>query len=151
MSMFESPRFLSRVTWADAAFCAITGAVQLRFAEGLSQATGLPAPLLAGTGLFLLAYSLLAAGIASRATPPRALIGMMVAGDVAWALGCAALAFEAGLPLTPWGKLFLGAHVAAVLLMGDLQWTGLRRTARDAGSYSGSDIARHRMLKSSSN
>lgn len=151
MSMFESPRFLSRVTWADAAFCAITGAVQWCFAESLAQATGLPELLLAGTGLFLLAYALAAAGIASRATPPRALIGMMIAGDLAWALACAAVAFEAGLPLTPWGKLFLGVHVAAVLLMGDLQWTGLRRAGRATGAYSGSDMARHKMLKSSSN
>jgi hypothetical protein len=148
MSLFQSPRFLPRVMWLDAASCAATGALQLLFTGWLAQATGLPAALLAGTGVFLVVYALAAAGIASRATPPRTLIGLVALGNVGWAVACAVLAFEGGLPLTLLGKLWLGAQAVVVLLLADLQWTGLRRTA---SVHSGSDIARHRMLKSSSN
>ncbi|RZL01315.1 MAG: hypothetical protein EOP36_12115 [Rubrivivax sp.] len=130
MSIFASPRFLSRVMWADAASCATTGALQLLFANGLSQSTGLPAALLTGTGLFLLAYALAAAGMASRARPPRTLISLVALGNVGWAAACAGLVFGADLPLTLPGQLWLGAQALVVLLLADLQWTGLRRSAQ---------------------
>lgn len=152
MSLFDSPRFLSRVMWLDAASCAATGAFQLLFTAWLAQSTGLPTALLFGTGVFLLAYALVGAGIASRATPPRTLIGLVALGNLGWAVACAVLAFEGGLPLTLLGKLWLGAQAVVVLLLADLQWTGLRRSARTRDiAYSGSDMARHKMLKSSSN
>jgi len=60
MSVFASPRFLPNVMWADAASCAATGALQVAFTGALAALTGLPAPLLAGTGVFLLAYAAVA-------------------------------------------------------------------------------------------
>ena len=71
MSVFASPRFLPRVMWADAASCAATGALQVAFTDALARLTGLPAPLLLGTGVFLLAYAAMAAFMAGRRTPPR--------------------------------------------------------------------------------
>ena len=53
MSLFASPRFLSRVMAADAVSCAATGALQLIFGTALARWTGLPAPLLLATGVFL--------------------------------------------------------------------------------------------------
>lgn len=86
MSVFASPRFLPNVMWADAASCAATGALQVAFTDALARLTGLPAPLLMGTGVFLLAYAALAAFMASRSTPPRALIGLVVVGNFGWAV-----------------------------------------------------------------
>lgn len=152
MSIFDSPRFLSRVMWFDAASCAATGVLQLLFASQMARHTGLPEALLTGTGLFLLAYALVGAGIASRATPPRTLIGLVTLGNVGWAVACAGLVFGGLLPLTLPGQLWLGAQAVVVLVLAELQWTGLRRGARHQDmAYSGKDIARHRMLKSSSN
>ena len=71
MSIFASPRFLPRVMAADAIACAATGALQLGLADMLARLTGLPVPLLTGTGAFLLAYAALAAWMARRPVPPR--------------------------------------------------------------------------------
>lgn len=151
MSIFASPRFLSRVMWADSASCAATGVVQLSFAALLAQKTGLPAALLTETGIFLIAYALAAAFMASRPQAPRTLIGLVMLGNVAWALACVGLIVSGQLPLTTLGQLWLAAQTAVVLVLADLQWAGLRRTAAPAHPYSGADIARHKMLKSSSN
>jgi len=151
MSLFASPRFLSRVMWADSASCAATGVAQLSFTALLAQETGLPGALLTSTGLFLIAYAVAAAMMASRPRAPRTLIGLVVLGNLAWAVACVGLIVSGDLPLTTLGKLWLGAQAAVVLVLADLQWTGLRRTAQPAHPYSGDDIARHKMLKSSSN
>ncbi len=128
MSIFASPRFLSRVMWADAASCAATGALQLSAGGPLAALTGLPAPLLQGTGAFLLAYACVAAWIARRRPVARTLIGVVALGNVAWAVGCVALAAGGFMALTGWGVAWLAVQAAVVLALADLQWTGLRRT-----------------------
>jgi hypothetical protein len=128
MSMFASPRFLSRVMWADAASCAATGLVQVAGSDGLARLTGLPGPLLLGTGLFLLGYALLAAWIASRDPSPRLLIALVALGNLGWALGGIALLAGALVASTTLGKAWVIAQIATVLLLADLQWAGLRRT-----------------------
>lgn len=151
MSIFASPRFLSRVMWADAASCAATGTAQLLFTASLARLTGLPAALLVGTGIFLLVYALAGAAMASRAKAPRTLIGLVALGNVGWAVACIGLMFGSALPLvTLLGKLWLGGQVLAVVVLADLQWAGLRATS-PRETQSGRDIARHKMLKSSSN
>jgi len=127
-SFFSSPRFLSRVMWADAASCAATGALQLLFTEPLARLTGLPAALLGSTGLFLLGYAALAAWMAGRATPPRGLIGFVVIGNFGWALGCIALLASGTFPVSAWGVAWVLAQAACVVVLAELQWTGLRRT-----------------------
>ncbi|MDY0746871.1 hypothetical protein SNE35_20330 [Paucibacter sp. R3-3] len=127
-TFFASPRFLSRVMWADAASCAASGALQLLFTESLARLTGLPAALLGGTGVFLLGYAALAAWMASRATPPRGLIGLVVFGNLGWALGCIALLACGAFPVSAWGVAWVLAQAACVVVLAELQWTGLRRT-----------------------
>lgn len=132
MSIFASPRFLSRVMWADAASCAATGALQLGATQPLAELTGLPAPLLTGTGVFLLAYALAAAWMARRQPAPRALIGLVVLGNLGWAVGCGALILGSGLALSAWGMAWVAAQAVVVLALADLQWAGLRATREAA-------------------
>ncbi len=127
-SVFVSPRFLPRVMWADAFSCSATGALQVAFTNGLARLTGLPAPLLMGTGAFLLGYAAAAALMASRSTPPRTLIGLVVAGNFAWALACMALLIGGLFPLTEIGTVWVLAQALCVVVLAELQWTGLRRT-----------------------
>ncbi|RSZ46072.1 MULTISPECIES: hypothetical protein [unclassified Variovorax] len=128
MSVFASPRFLPNVMWADAASCAATGALQVAFTDALARLTGLPAPLLMGTGVFLLAYAALAAFMASRSTPPRALIGLVVVGNFGWAVACVALLVSGMFPVTAVGVAWVLAQAVCVIVLAELQWTGLRRT-----------------------
>ena len=128
MSVFTSPRFLPRVMAVDAASCAATGALQLVFTGALARLTGLPAPLLLGTGVFLLAYAAAAAWMAARDVPPRRLIGLVVAGNFGWAVGCIALLAVGGAAITPLGWAWVLAQALTVVVLAELQWMGLRRT-----------------------
>ena len=128
MSVFASPRFLPNVMWADAASCAATGALQVAFTGALAGLTGLPAPLLMGTGVFLLAYAAAAALMASRRTPPRTLIGLVVAGNFGWAVACVALLVSGAFAVTALGTAWVLAQALCVVVLDELQWTGLRRT-----------------------
>ena len=133
MSRFASPRFLSRVMWADAASCAATGALQLGFNGAMAVLTGLPAALLTGTGVFLLAYAAAAAVMAAQRTPPRTLIGLVVAGNFGWAAGCIALLASGAVAVTALGTSWVVAQAVTVVVLAELQWTGLRRTRPRGG------------------
>lgn len=133
MSVFSSARFLPRVMGADAVSCAATGALQVAFTEAMARLTGLPAALLLGTGVFLLAYAAAAAWMASRPVPPRRLIGLVALGNLGWAAGCIALPASGAVAVTTPGLLWLAAQALTVLVLAELQWTGLRRTRAAAG------------------
>ena len=132
MSIFASPRFLRHVMWADAASCAATGALQLVVTQTLADLTGLPALLLTGTGLFLLAYASAAAWMARRQPLPRTLIGLVALGNLGWAIGCAVLVFASGLALSAWGLAWVAVQAVVVLVLADLQWAGLRASRHAA-------------------
>lgn len=141
MTIFASPRFLSRVMWADSASCAATGAVQVAFTDALAGLTGLPAPLLSGTGAFLLGYAVLAAIVAGRASPPRTLIGLFAIGNLGWAVGCVALLAADRVPANALGVAWVLAQAVTVVVLAELQWMGLRhsrahRGLRPAGTLS---------------
>ena len=129
MSIFAFPRFLPRVMAADGLSCAATGALQLGLGDTLARLTGLPAPLLGGTGVFLLAYAVFAAWIARCPVPPRSLIGLVVVGNLAWAAGCVALLLGGGIAPTALGVAWVLAQAGVVVGLAALQWRGLRASA----------------------
>ncbi|WP_225785080.1 hypothetical protein [Xenophilus sp. Marseille-Q4582] len=127
-SFLASPRFLPRVMALDAASCALTGALQLGLTDTLARLTGLPAGLLTGTGVFLLAYAAVAAWVAGRQPVPRTLIGLIAVGNFGWAAGCALLMAAGPFALTGLGMAWLLAQALTVVLLGEAQWMGLRAT-----------------------
>lgn len=133
MSILASPRFLPRVMAADAVSCAVTGAVQLGLTDTLARLTGLPAALLTGSGVFLLAYATLAAWMARRPAPPRRLIGLVVAGNLGWAAGGVALLASSLVAQTAIGAAWVLAQVVVVIVLAELQWMGLRATRAARG------------------
>ncbi|KQP37529.1 hypothetical protein [Pseudorhodoferax sp. Leaf274] len=132
-SFFAAPRFLSRVMWVDAASCAATGALQVGATDALARLTGLPGGLLLGTGLFLLAYAAAAAAVASRASPPRTLVGLVAIGNFGWAAACAALLASGLYAVTALGMAWVVAQAVTVVLLAEAQWMGLRATRPQRG------------------
>lgn len=128
MSIFASPRFLRNVLFADAASCVASGAVQLLFTPPLVQLMNLPSGLLAETGWFLLAYAAVVGFIAMRDPLPRALIGLLVAGNLGWAAGCVLLLLSGWIAPTLWGQTWVLAQAATVAVLAELQWVGLKRS-----------------------
>ncbi|HSV45870.1 MAG TPA: hypothetical protein VLJ58_08785 [Ramlibacter sp.] len=128
MSVFASPRFLRNVLLADAVSCVATGALQLAFTAPLAQWLNLPTALLAGTGWFLLAYAAAVALLATRQPIARPLVGLVVAGNAGWALGCIALLASGWVQPTGLGMAWVLAQAATVAVLAELQFTGLRRS-----------------------
>ena len=131
MSMFQSPKFLRYVLLADSASCVATGAAQVLFAGMLADAMRLPHSLLAGTGVFLVAYAAFAAFIATRNPVPRAFVWLFVAGNFAWAAGCIVLLAASPLHPSMVGQAWIVMQAVTVVVLAELQWAGLR--ARPAG------------------
>lgn len=126
LSFTVSPTLLRKVLWADALSGAATGALQLAVPGLLAPWLGLPAALLSGSGLAILAFVALAGFLASRADMPRPLLTLLVVGNWAWVLGCVVLAFSGALAPTALGVGYLLAQAAVVAVLAELQWMGLR-------------------------
>lgn len=126
MSILAAPRFLRHVLLADAMSCLATGAAQVAAAPPLAALLGLPRPLLAGTGWFLLAYAAVVALVAIRDPLPARPVWAFAAGNLAWALGCVALLASGFVAPTAFGVAWVLAQAAVVALLAHLQWTGLR-------------------------
>lgn len=118
---------LRRALAADAVASGASGALLALDAAPLSQLFGLPAALLHGAGLFTLGYAVFVALLASRRQLPRPLVGLVIAGNAAWALGSLALLFDPGLSPTAWGRAYVVAQAVLVGALAELQFIGLRR------------------------
>jgi hypothetical protein len=133
MSLLASPRFLRQVLWADAASGAATGLLHLSAGATLAALLGLPATLITGSGLLLLAYVALAGWLATQDPLPRTAAWVLVAGNWAWVAACLVLLFGGSLAPTLAGQVYLAVQAFAVAVLAELQMTGLRRQARPPG------------------
>jgi len=127
MSIFATPRFLRNVMLADAASCLATGLLQVALADPLAAWLGLPAPLLLGTGWFLLGYAAAAAFVATRQPVPRAPVAVFAVGNLAWAVACLALLAGSWVKPTTLGIAWVLAQAVTVVVLAELQRLGLKR------------------------
>jgi hypothetical protein len=128
MSMFDSPKFLRHVLFADSASCVATGALQVLLAGTLAELLQLPRELLLATGIFLLVYAAVVALVATREPIPRAMVWLFVAGNFGWAAACVALLAAAPLRPSLAGQAWIVAQAVTVVVLAELQWAGLRRS-----------------------
>lgn len=133
MKTVHPSRLLAVALLADAGVSGAVAALQLAVPGWLSDHLLLPRSLLVESGAFLVAYVALLLGLARRRTVWSALIAMVVAGNVGWALGCAALVASGTVAPNALGIAFLAAHVVAVLVFAVLEWKGLAASAPVAG------------------
>ncbi|MDP3620250.1 MAG: hypothetical protein Q8R63_10690 [Ramlibacter sp.] len=130
MSIFAHPQFLRRVLWADAFAGAASSLLHLLGAGLLGSLLGISHQVLAASGIALLVFVALAAYLASCDPVPRRLVGVLVAGNWAWVVGCAVFALMNAYSLTLLGQAYVVIHAVAVALLAELQWMGLRRAPR---------------------
>lgn len=114
---------------ADAGVSAAAAALQLLAGTALNTATGLPSPLLLGSGVFMVGYVALLLVLASRARLWRPLVGLVIVGNGLWALGCVALAFGGPAAINSLGQAYLLLQALGVALLAAWQAFGLRRSA----------------------
>jgi hypothetical protein len=120
----SSTLFLRRILALDSLSCAAMGLLMALGAASLAPLFGLPEPLVRGAGLALLPLALFIFWLASRSAPPRALVWVVILGNVGWTA-------ESFLVLgqhqpTALGTAFVSAQAAAVLGLAALEYVGLR-------------------------
>lgn len=125
----SSPNFLRNVLRADALSCVACGVLQVVFTGQMAQLLGLPEALLAYTGEFLLVYAAVVAFVSTRDPLPRALVWVLVAGNLGWAIACALLLVSGRLAPSMLGTAYVVAQALTVAVLAELQFFGLRRSA----------------------
>jgi hypothetical protein len=126
--MIHPSLFLRRAIQADAIFSGVS-ALLLSFGAGaLASLLNLPEALLRETGLFLIAYAALVGWLGTRPSMPKALVGMVIAGNAAWTLASIALLFSSAVMPNLLGEAFVVVQAVVVGVLAELQYIGLRRS-----------------------
>lgn len=130
--MMTTTRFLRIALLLDAGMSGPSGLVLVAAPQAIGQATALPGGLLLGAGLFFLPYAALLAWLATRPAMPRWVVGLLAAGNLLWAVGCAALPLLGLVAPNGWGIAFLAAQAVAVAVFAELYILAMRRAPRAA-------------------
>ena len=126
--MINPSLFLRRAILADAIFSGVS-ALLLTFGAGeLAPLSNLPAALLREAGLFLIAYAALVGWLGSRQSMPKALVGIVIAGNIAWTVASIALLFSGAVAPNLLGEVFVAIQAITVGVLAELQYIGLRRS-----------------------
>lgn len=121
--------FLRRILAFDAATCLAMGLLCAAGAEILHQWLALPVLVLRVGGIALLACAAFIGWLASRHQPPRALVWLVVAGNVLWALESLISLWSSWLQPNALGTAFVIAQALAVAAIAELEFIALRRQA----------------------
>jgi hypothetical protein len=130
--MIHPSSFLRRALQADALFSGVSAALLTLGAAMLAPLMNLPVPLLRETGVFLIAYAALVGWLGMRATMPRALVVIVIAGNAAWTVASIALLFSGAVAPNLLGEAAIAAQAIVVGALAELQYVGLRRSGETA-------------------
>ena len=126
--MIHPSLFLRRALQADAIFSGVSAVLLTLGAADLAPLLNLPEALLRETGLFLVAYAALVAWLGTRATMPRALVIIVIAGNSAWTVASIALLFIDAVMPNLLGQAAIAMQAIVVGALAELQYIGLRRS-----------------------
>jgi hypothetical protein len=126
--MIHPSLLLRRAIQADAI---VSGAMALLLAfdaGALAPLLNLPEALLRESGLFLIAYAALVGWLGTRSSMPKLLVGIVIAGNVAWTLGSIALLICGAVTPNLLGEAFVAVQAVATGVFAELQYIGWRRS-----------------------
>jgi hypothetical protein len=104
-------------------------ALWLTFDAGtLASLLDLPEALLRQSGLFLIIYVLLIIRLGTRPSMPKAMVVIVIAGNLAWTLGSIALLFSRAVSPNRLGEILVVIQAIASGTFAELQYIGLRRS-----------------------
>jgi hypothetical protein len=128
MSITHPAKFLRAVLLIDAATCVATGLLMTLGADILARLTAVPAPLLLYAGLSLFPVAIFIALVGTRESLAPGAVWVVIIGNAAWVAGSALLLFGGMIAPNAFGYAFIGAQAAAVALLAELEYFGLRQT-----------------------
>lgn len=130
MHSFTPSRFLRRALLLDAVATAATGLLLALGAGALERLLAIPATLSLYAGLGLLPFAALVAWLGTRATLTGAAVWAVIACNLIWVADSFALLLSGAITPTRWGAGFIAAQALAVAVFAELEYFGLRRSAR---------------------
>jgi hypothetical protein len=119
--------FLRRVLLADAVASAGSGLLMLAGASLLEGLLGLPAPLLMYAGLGLLPFAAFVAYAATRERLSRVAVWVVIVLNAIWVAHSLLLLVSDWVAPSAFGYAFVTAQAAAVAILAELEYLGLRR------------------------
>jgi hypothetical protein len=119
--------FLRRVLWFDAATCLITGTVFLAAGAAVERLLAIPAPLARALAVVLLAFGAFVAWVGMRRELMRPAVWAIVLANASWAVESVLALVFGWLQPDALGQWFVMAQAAAVAVIAELQFIGLRR------------------------
>jgi len=126
-AILDRTAFLRRVLMVDAATCVAMGLLLTLFATPLSTLLGLPPVLLAYAGASLFPIAGFMAWLALRRDASRWGAWVVILGNAGWVAGSVLVLLLAS--PTAIGYAFVIAQAVVVVLLAELEYTGLRRIA----------------------
>jgi hypothetical protein len=128
MSITSPAKFLRTVLLIDAATCVATGLLMALGADVVAGLTAVPAPLLryAGVSLFPVAAFIALVGTRDRLAPPAVFV--VIAGNALWVAGSVLLLVSGLIAPNVLGYVFVSGQAAAVAVLAELEYFGLRQT-----------------------
>jgi hypothetical protein len=129
MSIKPLSSFLRNVLLADAATCAAAGLLMALGAQPLQELLALPAPLLRYAGLGLLPFAAALVYLSQKPAAPAGAVLAVIAGNAAWVAASVLILAAGVIEPNRLGVAFVLAQAAAVAVLAEMEWVGLRRSA----------------------
>jgi hypothetical protein len=128
MSIIHSPKFLRIVLLVDAATCVATGLLMTLGGDILARLTAVPELLLRYAGISLFPVAIFIALVGTRESIALAGVWVVIIGNALWVAGSALLLFGGMIAPNALGYMVISAQAAAVALLTELEYFGLRKT-----------------------
>lgn len=123
--------FLRTVLKLDAAICLAMAAIVIPLSGMLSQPLGIEAAALSGAAGALIPIGLFVLWLGTRREAPAALVVLVIAGNIAWAV--ASFAAAGSVPaVTFLGQATVAGQGLAVLVLAIAEWAGLKSSVAEA-------------------
>jgi hypothetical protein len=124
--------FLRRVLTIDAVTSGASGILMMLDAGRIEEQLGVPAGLLREAGLSLIPFAVLVLYVARRQAVPRGGVLAVIGLNALWVAASVAVLFMGGFEPSRWGMLVILGQAAAVAVIAELEYVGLRRVSAPA-------------------
>jgi hypothetical protein len=128
MSIINSPKFLRSVLLVDTATCVATGLLMTLGDDILARLTAVPESLLHYAGMSLFPVAIFIDLVGTRESIAPSGVWVVIITNALWVAGSALLLLGGMIAPNALGYVVISAQAAAVALLAELEYFGLRKT-----------------------
>ena len=129
MTSIRASSLLRRVLIVDALTSGAMGVAMFAFADLFASLLQLPVELIREAGIILLPFAAFVGFVASRREPVRIAVWAIIALNVVWVVDSIVLLFTGWVAPNALGYAVVIAQAAGVLVLADLEYMGVKRSA----------------------